>query len=102
MKWFKINSLASNTGIFQFKVLRKKKRKKNGCQGTLKINSKFVHSSDDVIVLGITIDKNLTFNRYINSLCRNAQCKLQALQQTRKFLTVEKVKLLGRSFIEIN
>ena len=99
MKWFKINSLASNPGIFQFKVLRKKKKKKNGCQGTLKINSKFVHSSDDVIVLGITIDKNLTFNRYINSLCRNAQCKLQALQQIRKFLTVEKAKLLGKSFI---
>ena len=79
-----------------------KKEKKNGCQRTLKINSKFVYSSDDVIVLGITIDKNLTFNRYINSLCRNAQCKLQALQQTRKFLTVEKVKLLGRSFIEVN
>ena len=98
MKWFKINSLASNPGIFQFKVLRKKK-KKNGCQRTLKINSKFVYSSDDVIVLGITIDKNLTFMRYINNLCRDAQCKLQALQQIRNFLTVEKDKLLGKSFI---
>ena len=87
---------------FNSRYCVKKKKKKNGCQGTLKINSKFVHSSDDVIVLGITIDKNLTFNRYINSLCRNAQCKLQDLQQTRKFLTVEKVKLLGRSFIEVN
>ena len=76
-----------------------KKKKKNGCQRTLKINSKFVYSSDDVIVLGITIDKNLTFTRYINNLCRDAQCKLQALQQIRNFLTVEKDKLLGKSFI---
>ena len=33
------------------------------CKHTLVINSKFVDSSDDVIILGKTIDKKLTFSK---------------------------------------
>ena len=38
--------------------------------GTLVINTKYVDASDDVILLGITIDKKLTFNkRQLSSYC---------------------------------
>ena len=46
------------------------------------------------------IDKNLTFKKHIDNLVRQAQYKLHALQSIRKFLTVEKDKILGNAFID--
>ena len=36
----------------------------------LKINSIKVQTTDDVLLLGITIDKKLTFKRHIENLCQ--------------------------------
>ena len=46
------------------------------------------------------IDKNLTFKKHIDNLVRKAQYKLHALRRIRKFLTIEKAKILGNAFIE--
>ena len=46
------------------------------------------------------IDKNLTFKKHIDNLVRKAQYKLHALQLIRKFLTIEKAKILGNAFID--
>ena len=51
-------------------------------------------------MLGITIDKKLTFKQHIGNLCRKAQYKLHALRRIRKFLTIEKAKTLGNAFID--
>ena len=55
----------------------------------LKINSTSVQSSDDVTLLGVMIDKNLTFKKHIDNLVRKAQYKY-----IRKLLTIEKAKIL--------
>ena len=55
----------------------------------LKINSIKVEASNDVLLLGITIDKKLTFKQHVENLCRKAQYKLHALRRIRKFLTTE-------------
>ena len=52
------------------------------------------------MTLGITIDKKLTFKRHVENLCRKAQHKLHALRRIRKFLTIEKAKMLGNAFID--
>ena len=61
----------------------------------LKINSTCVQSSDNVTLLGVMIDKNLTFKKHIDNLVRKAQYKLHALHCIRKFLTIEKAKNTG-------
>ena len=66
----------------------------------LKTNSTCAQSSDDVILLGVMLDKNLTFKEHINNLVRKAQYKLHALRRIRKFLTTEKAKILGNAFID--
>ena len=38
----------------------------------LKINLTCIQSSDDVTLLGVMIDKNLTFKKHIDNLVRNA------------------------------
>ena len=45
-------------------------------------------------------DKNLTFKKHIDNLVRKAQYKFHALQLIRKFLTIEKAKILGNAFID--
>ena len=59
-----------------------------------------VQSSDDVTLLGVIIDKSLTFKKHIDNLVRKTQYKLHALRRIRKFLAVEKVKILGSTFID--
>ena len=66
----------------------------------LKINTIKVKASDYVLLLGITIDKKLTFKKLIENLSRKVQDRLHALRRIRKFFTIEKTKLLGNAFID--
>ena len=77
-------------------ILGKKKRLKY----SPKIGSITIKESDEVELLGITIDKDLNFKKHIENLCRTAQYKLHALRRIRKYLTFDKVKLLRNAFID--
>ena len=46
------------------------------------------------------INENLTFKIHIDNLVREAQYKSHALRRIRKFLTIEKTKILGNAFID--
>ena len=96
LNWFRLNSLKANPGKFQLTILGDKSHHKH----LLKINSIKVEASDDILLLGITIDKKLTFKQHIENLCRKAQYKLHALRRIRKFLTIEKAKILGNAFVD--
>ena len=95
MEWFKINSLKANPGKFQFMVLGNKDER----SFNIHINNVQIKNSNKVTLLGIKIDKNLTFKKHISELCRRASCKLHTLGRIRKYLTVEKAKLLANVFI---
>ena len=96
LNWFRLSSLKANPGKFQFMILGDKSHYKQ----ELKINSTKVEAGDDVLLLGITIDKKLTFKQHVENLCRKAQYKLHALRRIRKFLTIGKAKMLGNAFID--
>ena len=66
----------------------------------MKINSIKVEASDDVLLLGITINKKITFIQHIENLCRKEQYKLHALRRIKKSLTIEKANILGNAFID--
>ena len=63
------------------------------------INSITVKESNEVILLGITIDNKLVFKKHIENLCRTVQYKLHALTRIRKYLTLDKAILLGNTFM---
>ena len=88
--------MKANPGKFQFIILGDKSHHKH----ILKINSIKVEASDYILLLGITTDKKLTFKQHIENLCRKTQYKLHALRHIRKFLTIEKAKILGNAFID--
>ena len=65
MEWFKINSLKANPGKFQFMVLGSKDERSSN----IHINNVQIKNSNEVTLLGIKIDKNLTFKKYFSELC---------------------------------
>ena len=69
LSWFRLNYLKANPGNFQFMILGDKSHPKR----VLKIHSIKVEASDDVLLLGITTDKKLTFKQHVENLCRKPQ-----------------------------
>jgi len=96
IEWFKINSLKANPGKFQFMVLGANKND----SFHLNVAGKVIPSSSEVKLLGITIDNELKFKKHIDELCRKASYKLHALQRIRRYLSVDKARILANAFID--
>ena len=77
IEWFKINSLKANPGKFQFMVLGSKDER----FFNIHTNNVQIKNSNEVKLLGITIDKNLTFKKHISELFRRESYKLPALSR---------------------
>ena len=58
---------------------------KNCYKHISKINLTCVQFSDDITLLGVMTDKNLTFIKHIDSLVRKVQYELHALWRIRNF-----------------
>ena len=85
-----------NPAKFEFMILSKKWYQPQ----KLSVNTFTTDESDEVELLGLTIDKELNFSKSIETSCRNAQHKLHALRRIRKYLSLEKAKMLGNGFID--
>ena len=66
----------------------------------LSVKTFIIDESDELELLGLTIDKEQNFSKYTDKLCRNAQNKLHALRRMRKYLSLEEAKILGNYFID--
>ena len=95
LEGFKINSLKANPSKFQFMVLGNKDKR----SFDIHINNVKIKNSNEVTLLGIKIDKNLTFKNHNSEFCRRALYKLHTLHRIRKYLSVEKAQLLSNAFI---
>ena len=94
--WFKINSLKANPGKSQFMVLGANKND----SFNLNVAGKVIPSTSEVKLLGIMIDNELKFKKHINELYRKASYKLHALQRIRRYLSVDKARMLANAFID--
>ena len=65
----------------------------------LNINQTKVKESEKVVLLGLTMDNQLTFKDHVDTLHSTANYKLHALRRIRKYLTLEKAKLLYNAFM---
>ena len=68
LNWFKVNSLKANPQKFQLMVLGGKISFQYKC----KIQDTSIFSKDKIVLLGIAIDKKLTFKAHIENLCKSA------------------------------
>ena len=59
------------------------------------MNDITINSTSSVSTLGITLDSKLNSKEHIDSIIQKAYYKLYAFKRLRKFLTLEKVKILA-------
>ena len=88
--------MKANSEKFQFMILSKKSYQPQ----KLLVNTFTIDESDEVELLGLTINKEQNFSKHIDKLCRVAQYKLHALRRIRKYLSLEKAKMLGNAFVD--
>ena len=63
------------------------------------VENHVIKSSGVEKLLGVTIDSNLNFKEHILSLCKKANRKLHALSRVSKYMTLNKRRILMKSFI---
>ena len=58
-----------------------------------------IESEDNPVLLGLTIDSSLPFNKNINSSCEKASAKLNALARISNYMNLPKRRIIMKSFI---
>ena len=92
-KWFKDNYMKANPG--KYHLLLSATEETN----TLNIEDICINSSKCEKLLGINSDSNLTFETHVESLCKKASQKLNALLRVTWSLNFDQGKLLLNAFI---
>ena len=66
---------------------------------TAKIDSNYIESEKEQVLLGITIDSNLTFENHINNTCKRASQKLNTLARVSPYMNMQKRRIIMKSFV---
>ena len=91
-KWLNDNYMKVNTGKSNLLVPR-------NVRTTAKIDNNYTESEKEQVLLGITIDSNLTFENHINNICKKASQKLNALARVAPYMNTQKRRIIMKSFV---
>ena len=64
-----------------------------------KIDNNYIESEKEQVLLGITIDSNLTFENHINNICKKASQKLNALARVAPYMNMPERRIIMKSFV---
>ena len=92
LKWFHLNEMKSNEDKCHLLIAKND-------NGAITLGNEVIEAEDSVELLGLKIDKDLTFNDYVQFRIKKANQKLHALARVSKFMTQEKLKLVMKTFI---
>ena len=65
-----------------------------------KIDSNVINNENNVKLLAITFDNDLSFNKHVSSLCNKAMQKWLAISRISGYMILEKHGLLMKAFIQ--
>ena len=86
-KWLNGNYMKVNTGRSHLLV------------SSAKIDNDYIGSEKEQVLLGITIDSNLTFENRINNICKRESQKLNALARVVPYMNMQKRRIIMKSFV---
>ena len=66
----------------------------------LKVGNEMIWESSEEKLLGLTIDKDLNFNKHVKNICKKASQKVSALARLAKVLPFQRKRVLLKAFIE--
>ena len=67
-------------------------------RATATIDNSYIESEDEQVLLGITIDSNLTFENHVNNICKKTNQKLNALARIAPYMNIPKQRAIMKSF----
>ena len=91
-KWLKTNYMKVNTDKSHLLLSG------NTCL-TSNIDNNLIESEKEQVLLGVTIDSNLSFEKHINNICKKASHKLNALARISGYMNIHKRRTIMKSFI---
>ena len=68
-------------------------------RATTKNDNNYTESEKEQVLLGITIDSNLTFENHINNIFKRASQKLNALAIDAPYMNMQKRRIIMKSFV---
>ena len=77
--WFHVNEMIVNPRKFESILLSKSRGNLSGYQ--IKLRGQEIETKEFVILLGVTIDSKLSFEKHISQLCQQASSQLNALKR---------------------
>ena len=90
--WLKNNYMNANTQKSSSVIWQKNNL-------TANIDGNVVESEDNQVLLGIIIDSDLSFNKHVNNLYKEASAKLDALARISGYMNLPKRTIIMKSFI---
>ena len=63
------------------------------------IDDNIIESENHQILLGVSIDSNLSFSNYVENLCKKTSAKLNALARISNYMDLQKRRLIMKAFI---
>ena len=93
-EWFRNNYMKLNDDKCHLMIFGEKSN-----DLSIKIGSTTITGSREEKLLGVTLDKQLSFKTHVQSLCKKASQKLHALSRISYLLDTEKLKHIMRAFI---
>ena len=97
LSWFSFNHLAANHAKFQMMFL-------GTTDGNIKIsiNNFTLENKSSVKLLGVTLDKSLSFKEHIQNICSKASKGIRCLHRIRGYLDQKQALVLYNSYIQSN
>ena len=99
VEWFDDNCMQANADKFQVSVLS---RDPHITSITLHINDVVLTSTDLVKLVGVKIDRGLTFHHHISDICRKASYQLSTLMKFSGSLDIDSKLTIFNAFIASN
>ncbi len=95
IQWFQDNFMKLNAEKCHFMVLGRSADQTI----TVRIGNSTIENSREEKLLGVIIDRKLTFETHINKLCKKAGNKLFALSRLSLYIESSKLQILMRAFV---
>ena len=99
LNWFRFNEMKANQGKCHL-IIADVNHKNYDSKSFVYLEDAFLESENIVKLLGILIDKELTFEDHIRSLLKKANQKFHALMRASKYMSQDKLRILLKAFIE--
>ena len=101
MSWFTNNFMQANPEKFQFMVM-KKYTSKEAIPDFIEIHGTDIKRQQEVLLLGITIDEKLKFDKHIDKLCKRAARQINVMYRFRGIFDLKERQSMYETFILAN